>query len=108
MDKALGYLGLAVRAGSVAVGWTECAKAMGRRKGALLVTASDAGENTIHRAENLVRGRGTLLRTGYSKQELAGAIGSSSPVALLLIGNTGLAAAFAAAAAEQGKQEEEI
>ena len=43
MDKALRYLGLAVKAGRLIIGAEDCAKALKCRTRGLLIAASDAG-----------------------------------------------------------------
>ena len=102
MDKALGYLGLAARAGRLAVGTEDCADRLRRGVPGLLVAASDAGRNTLSRAKEQL-----VFVCGYTKQELAGAIGRGSPVALVMICDEGLAAAFKKAAATGHGNEEE-
>ncbi len=108
MDKALRYLGLAARAGRLTVGAEECARSLRERKGRLLVAAADAGDNALRQAMTMTAGGACpLLRTGYTKGQLAQAAGRGSPVALVLIGDEGLAKAFAAAAnMDRGEQEE--
>ncbi len=110
MDKALGYLGLAARAGKLKVGAEDCAKELNKRKGGLLVAASDASENTLDRARSMTAGgRGRLFRTDHTKRQIAAAIGRAAPVALALICDEGLANAFAAAAdKDRGQQEERV
>ena len=109
MDKALRYLGLAAKAGRLTVGAEDCAKALRGRKTGLLIAAADAGANTLRQAEVMTAGKRPLLRTAYTKRELALAIGRPGPVSLALIGDEGLAGAFVAAAQEdRGEQEERI
>ena len=109
MDKALRYLGLAAKAGRLTVGTEDCAKALKGRKTGLLIAAADAGANTLRQAEVMTAGKCPLLRTAYTKRELARAAGRPGPVSLALIGDGGLAGAFMAAAQEdRGEQEEQI
>ena len=109
MDKALRYLGLAAKAGRLTVGTEDCAKALNSRKGALLIAAADAGTNTLRQAETMTANRCAFKRVGYTKLELAQAVGRSGPVALALMADEGLAKAFLSAADEErGEQEEHI
>ena len=110
MDKALGYLGLAARAGKLRTGAEDCAKELKRRRHGLLVAAADASGNTLDRARAMTAGGGSgLFYTAYTKRQIAGAIGRGTPVALALICDEGLARAFAAAAESQsGEQEERV
>ena len=109
MDKALGYLGLAARAGKIRAGAEDCAKELQKRKKGLLVAASDASGNTMDRARVMTTGRAALFCAAYTKRQIAGAIGRAAPVALVLICDEGLAKAFAAAAgSERGEQEERV
>ncbi len=109
MDKALGYLGLAARAGKLRVGAEDCRKELVRRRAGKLLAASDAAANTLEQAREMCRGREEmLLRTHYTKMDIAHAIGRGTPVALALICDEGLAKAFAAAAESDREQEERV
>lgn len=107
--RAIRYLSLAAKAGKLITGGDDVEKAIRRQKrGGLLVLASDAGANTVRRAESLaVPGRVTVCGTAYTKSELASAVGRGSSVALALVTDEGLAAAFAAAAAVNGMEQED-
>ena len=107
MDKALRYLALAAKAGKLTVGAEVCAQAVRRGRGRLVLTASDAAENTVRQAEQMTEGKkAVLMRTTYTKLDIARAIGRGNPVALVMICDEGLAGAFAAAAARTQEQEE--
>ncbi len=109
MDKALGYLGLASRAGKLKLGAEDCAKELGRCQHGLLAAASDIGANTLRQAEAMCAGRDTvLLHTPYTKWELARAVGRGAPVALALVCDEGLARAFSAAVEMEREQEERV
>ena len=109
MDKALRYLGLAVKGSRLIIGAEDCAKALRGRTRGLLIVASDAGANTLRQANTMAAGKCRLIETGYTKQELAQAVGRHGSVALALITDEGLAKAFVAAAQpERGEQEEQI
>ena len=103
------YLSLARKAGRLAVGTEECEQLIGAGRRGLLVLAADAGVHAEKRAAALAENRALrLMRVVYSKSELAAAVGRGSSVALALITDEGLAAAFAAAAANGKEQEEQI
>lgn len=108
--KAIRYLSLAAKAGRIVTGGDDVEKAITKqRKGGLLVLASDAAPNAVKRAEALAApGRVTVYKTTYTKLELASAVGRGSSVALALVTDEGLAAAFTAAAANGMEQEERI
>lgn len=108
MDKALGYLGLAARAGRLVIGAEDCAGRLKMGGAGTLIAAADAGRNTIEQARRLAAGqKQSVFVCGYTKQELADAIGRGSPVALVMICDEGLAAAFRkAAGAGHGNEEE--
>ena len=109
MDKALGYLGLAAKAGKLVVGAEDCGKQLRRRKGGFLIAAADAAANTLEQARGICAGRGlTLLSTAYTKEQLGRAVGRAGPVALAYICDEGLARAFMAAADKQREQEERV
>ena len=110
MDKALRYLGLAEKAGRLSVGTEECVKRSRSRHGGLAVLASDAGEDAARQARAIqAEGGAKLICPGYSKRELAFAVGMARPVALAVIWDRGLAEAFEGAVLEErGRQEERV
>ena len=109
MGKALGYLGLAARAGKLKIGAEDCAQQWRRERRGLLAAASDAGANTIRQAAALCAGReDALLRTPFTKRDLADALGRGAPVALVMICDEGLARAFSAAVEMEREQEERV
>ncbi len=109
MDKALGYLGLAARAGRLAIGAEDCGKVLRGRKGRLLAAASDAGSAALGHVTALAQGRCPVLLTAYTKNEIARAVGRAVPVAMVLITDEGLARAFAASAQlDRGEEEERV
>ncbi|MCD7845950.1 MAG: ribosomal L7Ae/L30e/S12e/Gadd45 family protein [Oscillospiraceae bacterium] len=102
MDKALGYLALAAKAGKLRIGELDIKTSVQRGKGSLLVLAQDAGQNTALRAQKLTELHPmALVKTAYTKSEIAAAIGRSNPVALVLVRDDGLARAFAEAARKE-------
>ena len=99
MDKALRYLALAAKAGKLHTGAEDCAKALKKGKGVLMISASDAAENTASQGQTLAAAgkHVTYMATPYTKQQISQAVGRGTPVALALICDRGLAEAFAAA-----------
>ena len=99
MDKALRYLALAAKAGKLHTGAEDCAKALKKGKGVLLVSASDAAENTASQGQAMASSgkRVTYMAAPYTKQQISQAVGRGTPVALALICDKGLADAFVAA-----------
>ncbi len=109
MNKALGYLGLAARAGQVCVGAEDCAKQLRRRRGGLVIAAADASARTLEQARQVCAGRNVpLLSTAYTKAELGHAVGRATPVALAYVFDENLARAFASAAQLDREQEERV
>lgn len=109
MDKAIRYLSLAAKAGKLIIGEDDQRKAARKGKAALLVLASDAAPGAEKRAAELSAARNTkIVKSVYTKAELAQAVGRGSSVALLMLMDEGLSAAFTAAAAIGTEQEETI
>lgn len=93
-DKTLGLLGLARRAGRLAVGEQSVAEACQSGRALAVLLARDAGDTTARRGEKLARqGAVPLVPTPYSKGELGWSIGRSS-CALLAVTEPELAAAL--------------
>ena len=104
---AIRYLSLAAKAGKLVTGGDEVEKRLRRGRGGTLLLSADAAPNAIRRAEALAsRYRVSLIKIPYTKLELAAAVGRGSSVALALVTDEGLAAAFAAAA--NGMEQEEL
>ena len=59
MNKALGYIGIAKKAGALSVGETNAGAVVRAGKGRVLLLASDASPNARHRAEGFVAGTQT-------------------------------------------------
>lgn len=94
MDKTLGYLGLAKKAGALQAGETNSGAAVRAGKARVLLLASDASENARRRAEGFIYSTQTpLVILPYSKLELSSAVGSSD-CAMAAITDIGLAAVF--------------
>jgi ribosomal protein L7Ae-like RNA K-turn-binding protein len=108
-DKALRYLGLAAKAGKLVVGADECDKAVKAGKGKLLVLAADAGNNVVRMADRWSAERGLqVVKTAFTKPQLAAAVGRGTTVAMALVKDDGLAKAFLAAAVNGTEQEEHL
>ena len=109
MDKALRYLSLAAKAGRLNTGAEDCAKALKKGKGVLLVSALDAAENTALQGQTMAAaGKGAAyMAAPYTKQQISQAVGRATPVALALICDKGLAEAFAAAVEKDREEQEE-
>ncbi len=107
MDKAIGYLSLAAKAGKVVIGAEDCEKAVRRGNAVLIVLAADAAPSAIKRAKDLAGLRNTeIFWTVYTKAELAQAVGRGSSVALAVLADQGLASAFKAVGVTATEQEE--
>ena len=91
----LSFLGLAKRAGKLAVG-EEPAEGAARAKDArVLFLAADAADNTRRRCEHFAEAGNCLwLRLPFTKEELGRAVGRTS-VAILAVTDIGFAAAMA-------------
>ena len=99
MSDALGYLGIARKAGAIEAGENNSGAAVRGGKAKLLVLASDASDNAVRRAENFVYGRGTpLLKLPYTKDEIAATLGTGE-CAMVAFTDIGLASSFVTALA---------
>lgn len=98
-DNALNTLGLALRAGSLAVGEEPVLAACRGRKARLVLLASDAAGNTADRAARLAEECGAPLAVlPYEKSRVGFCLGRGS-CALLAVTDAGLAAAVMGALA---------
>ena len=94
MDSALSMIGLALRAGRLEAGEDPAGEACRGTRCRLLLTASDASENTLHRMERYAREGGCLtLALPYTKAELGAALGRGS-CAAAAVTDLGLAQAI--------------
>ena len=106
-NRAIRYLSLAAKAGRLISGADDCEKTLKAGKRGLLILASDAGGNTLRRAQRLAQeNRIRLFPCQYNKSELSAAIGRGSAVSMILVTDEGLAGAFVSAHATE--QEERI
>ena len=96
MDNISSLLGLALRAGRLAVGEEPVGAASRIHKAYLLLLASDAADNTIRRAHHFTQtATNTIcLTVPMTKEELGGALGRAS-CAMLAVTDVGFAATLA-------------
>ena len=95
MDSIPSLLGLAFRAGRLAVGEEPVGAVCRAHKAYLLLLAKDAADNTIRRATHFCQaGKTICLTVPFSKEELGSCLGRSS-CAMLAISDVGFAAAVA-------------
>lgn len=95
MDSALGLIGLALRAGKLAVGEEPCALACRARDCRLLLLASDAGAATLRRAQRMAEeGQCLTLTLPWDRETLGGALGRNV-CAVAALTDLGLAQAVA-------------
>ena len=95
MDNIPALLGLALRAGRLAVGEEPVGAACRCHKGYLLLLASDAADNTIRRALHFSQaGKTICLTLPLSKEEVGAALGRGT-CAMLALTDVGFAASVA-------------
>ena len=95
MNKALGYLGLARKAGRLEIGEDGTCGSIRSKKASAVFLASDAAENSCRRAKTLAAAHGIpCFRVPASKTELGPALGREV-VAMLAVCDKGLALAAA-------------
>ena len=96
MDSTLRLLGIAYKAGRLAVGEEPVAAAVRAHHARVVLLAEDAADNSVRRAGHLAQGTGTpVTATPFSKAELGGAVGRSA-CAMLALTEPGLAHAVVA------------
>ncbi len=101
MDKLLSLLGLALKAGALAVGEEPVEALCRRRDCRLVMTASDAAGGSVKRAEAFAReGQCLLLPLPRTKEVLGPALGRGS-AAILGLKDLGFARAVAGKLAEE-------
>ena len=94
MDSALSMTGMALRAGRLEAGEDPAGDACRERRCRLLLTASDAAENTLRKAERFAEeGQCLILSLPYSKTELGAALGRGT-CAVAAVTDLGLALAI--------------
>lgn len=100
MDKVLGLVSIARKAGRAVVGEEPVSAAAEHKKARLILLASDAAANTATKAAYLAEKAGCpLFRPDATKEALGGTLGRAS-CAMVAITDMGLAAALAEKLAE--------
>ena len=95
MDSTLSLIGLALRAGKLAVGEAPCALVCRARDCRLLLLASDAGASTLRRAQRMAEeGQCLTLTLPWDREALGGALGRNV-CAVAAVTDLGLAKAVA-------------
>lgn len=103
-DDALTMLGLALRAGSLAVGEEPVTEACHTGHARVVLLAADAADNTVDRAARLVGDRDVpLVILPYEKSRVGFHLGRGS-CALLAVTDAGLAAAVMSKLAAAGPE----
>lgn len=82
IDKVLGLIGLAKRAGKISCGESACKDAVRFGKSKLIVIASDASANTKKNIEDSCKYYGVYCLRAYTKEELGHAVGNEFNAAL--------------------------
>lgn len=107
MDKALGYMALARKAGRIELGEEPAGAAAAARKASLIAVASDASDHTWRRANSFASGEIPCIRVNFTKDQLGQAIGRES-LALAAFTDAALALAFVRALNEPQKFAREL
>lgn len=94
MSEPLTFLGLAKRAGKLSAGEDAVESALSAGKARLLILASDAGENTVRRAEHRSQAKLPILYLDADKAALGQALGWKD-CAVAAVTDLGMAIAFA-------------
>lgn len=89
-NKALSYMGLAMRAGKLAFGEEGVLKAIRSGQARLVVLAEDASDNTRKKFQDKCRHYNVALSESFSRYELGAAIGKEERV-LVAVLDSGLA-----------------
>jgi len=99
-DRNLQLLGIAKKAGLLAIGGDAVSTAARTGKAALVISASDASEGALRRARcNTETGSAVYVIAPYTKFELGNVTGRGSPGTLAVL-DAGLAASFMRGLAE--------
>jgi len=94
MNKALAILGMAKKAGLLAVGSDDTLEAVRRRKAKLVITASDASAGSVERAHtNAKEHKIEYMSVPFTKFELGTTAGRGAPGTIAFL-DKGLADGF--------------
>ena len=100
-NRAIRYLSIARKAGSLQLGEEDTGAAVRGGKAKLVLLALDASDNARRRAEGFVYGRKMpLVRLPYTKEEISFATGKGG-CSMLAVTDIGLASSFLSALAQQ-------
>ncbi|MBE6968084.1 MAG: 50S ribosomal protein L7 [Ruminococcaceae bacterium] len=100
-NRAIRYLSIARKAGSLQLGEEDTGIAVRGGKAKLVLLAFDASDNARRRAEGFVYGRKMpLVRLPYTKEEISFATGKGG-CSMLAVTDIGLASSFLSALAQQ-------
>lgn len=95
MNKTLGMLGIAKKAGFLEIGEEPSGIAARSNKARALITASDAAGNTVRRVTNFAeKARIPHIKLPYTKDELGDALGINS-CAAIAVTDAGMAVSIA-------------
>jgi len=84
-NKALSYLGLAMRAGKLAIGEEGVLKAVRSGQARLVVMAEDASDNTRKKFQDKCQHYGVTLAECFGRYELGAAIGKEARVLVAVV-----------------------
>ena len=98
-DRALSLMGLARRAGKLAIGEESCGISVRTGKARVLFLASDASDNASRRAKGYAGDRIPLVRLPNTKEELSLALGKTG-CSMTAVLDLGLACEIVSALAE--------
>ena len=106
MNRNLSHLGMAKKAGLLAVGSEAAASAARRGEAALIITASDASEGSVRRAKANAESNGVKhISVPFTMFELGTIAGRGSPGTIAFL-DKGLADGFTKRLAENASAEE--
>ena len=91
--SALSFLGLAMKAGKVELGEEYIAMAARAGKARVILTASDAGDSAVTRAQNASAAHCPVAALPYDKEALGAALGKG-PVSVAAVTDISFASAF--------------
>ena len=89
------FLGLALKAGKLEIGEESCGIAARAKKAKLILTASDASQNSLTRARNFSEAaKAPHIVLPFTKDELGAVVGRGTP-GMIAVTDIGMASAFA-------------
>jgi len=106
MDRSLALLGMAKKAGKLAVGGDAASTAARRGEAVLIITASDASEGTVRRAKVNAESNGVEYKAvPFTMFELGSTAGRGSPGTIAFL-DKGLADGFKKRLVDTGSAKE--